>query len=44
VSLAFLVGTAVGDWVDSLAALVLVALGYGASRLAAGPAGAEESG
>jgi APA family basic amino acid/polyamine antiporter len=44
VSLAFLVGTAVGDWVDSLAALVLVALGYGASRLAAGPAGAEEPG
>jgi len=44
VSLAFLVGTAVGDWVDSLAALVLVALGYGASRLAAGPAGTEEPG
>ncbi|MCP9890753.1 amino acid permease [Cyanobium sp. Aljojuca 7D2] len=44
VSLAFLVGTALGDWVDSLAALVLVALGYAASRLAAGPAGAEEPG
>ena len=44
VSLAFLVGTALGDWVDSLAALVLVALGYAASRLAAGPAEAEESG
>jgi len=33
VSLAFLVGTALGDWVDSLAALVLVALGYAASQL-----------
>ncbi|MCP9881742.1 APC family permease [Cyanobium sp. Alchichica 3B3-8F6] len=33
VSLAYLVGTALGDWVDSLAALVLVALGYAASRL-----------
>jgi APA family basic amino acid/polyamine antiporter len=44
VSLAFLVGTALGDWVDSLAALVLVALGYAASRLAAGPAEAEEPG
>ena len=44
VSLAFLVGTALSDWVDSLAALVLVALGYAASRLAAGPAEAEEPG
>ena len=32
VSLAFLLGAVVHDWVDSLAALALVALGYAASR------------
>ena len=44
VSLAFLVGTVLGDRTDSLAALALVGLGYGGSLLAERLAPAEESG
>ena len=44
VSLAFLVGTVLGDRADSLAALALVALGYGGSLLAERLAAADGSG
>ncbi|MBD2422213.1 APC family permease [Cyanobium sp. FACHB-13342] len=44
VSLAFLVGTVLGDRADSLAALALVALGYGGSLLAERLAPADGSG
>jgi len=44
VSLAFLVGTVLGDRTNSLAALALVGLGYGGSLLAERLAPAEESG
>ena len=44
VSLAFLVGAAASDWVDSLAALALVALGYPGALLAERFNGAEQPG
>jgi len=44
VSLAFLVGSAANDWLNSLAALALVAMGYGVSLLAERRPGAGEKG
>jgi APA family basic amino acid/polyamine antiporter len=44
VSLAFLIGSAANDWLNSLAALALVAMGYGVSLLAERRPGAGEKG
>ena len=44
VSLAFLIGSAANDWLNSLAALALVAMGFGVSLLAERRPGAREQG